>query len=167
MNRMREIRIEKITLNISTGGEGDKLAKAEKVLGSLTGRKPVRTLAKRAREFGVRTGIPIGCKVTLRGEAAEEFLKRAFEAVERVIKEAAFDNEGNFSFGIKEHIDIPGVKYDPEVGIFGMDVCVTPCRLGYRIKHRCRKRHRIPAAHRVTREEVISFVSQRFGVEVV
>ena len=167
MNPMREIKIEKATLNIGVGEGGDKLAKAERVLGNLTDRKPVRTLAERAREFGVRRGMPIGCKVTLRGEAAVEFLKRAFDAVEKRISKTAFDGEGNFAFGIREHIDIPGAVYDPEVGIFGMDVCVTLCRPGYRIKHRRRRRRRVPPGHRVTKEDAMSFVSQKFGVEVI
>jgi large subunit ribosomal protein L5 len=111
--------------------------------------------------------MPIGCKVTLRGEAAVELLKRAFDAIEKRIPKMAFDDEGNFAFGIKEHIDIPGAGYDPEIGIFGMDVCVTLCRPGYRIKRRRRERRRVPSKHRVTREDAINFVTQKFGVQVV
>jgi large subunit ribosomal protein L5 len=87
--------------------------------------------------------------------------------VEKRLNNVAFDDQGNFSFGIKEHIDVPGVKYDPEIGIFGMDVCVSLCRPGYRIKYRRRETRRIPKAHRVTREEAINFMSEKFGVRVV
>jgi large subunit ribosomal protein L5 len=129
VNPMREVRIEKVTLNIGVGEGGDKLLKAEKVLEDITGRKPIRTLAKKTiRDFGIRKGEPVGCKVTLWGKAAEELLMRLLGAVEKRLNNVAFDDQGNFSFGIKEHIDVPGVKYDPEIGIFGMDVCVSLCR---------------------------------------
>jgi large subunit ribosomal protein L5 len=165
---MREVRIEKVTLNIGVGEGGDKLLKAEKVLEDITGRKPIRTLAKKTiRDFGIRKGEPVGCKVTLWGKAAEELLMRLLGAVEKRLNNVAFDDQGNFSFGIKEHIDVPGVKYDPEIGIFGMDVCVSLCRPGYRIKYRRRETRRIPKAHRVTREEAINFMSEKFGVRVV
>lgn len=165
---MREVRIEKVVLNVGTGEGGDKLVKAEKVLESIAKQKPARTHAKKAvREWGVKQGAPIGCMVTLRGERAIEILKRLFDAVERRVKADSFDSGGNFAFGIKEYIDIPGVSYDPEIGVFGMDVCVTLMRPGYRIKRRQRLARGIPPSHKITREEAINFVSSKFGVQVV
>ncbi|HDD72351.1 MAG TPA: 50S ribosomal protein L5, partial [Candidatus Bathyarchaeota archaeon] len=69
-------------------------------------------------------------------------------------------------FGIREHIDIPGTKYDPKVGIFGMDVCVSVERPGYRIMRRKRCRTKIPRKHRVSREEAIRFIEEKFNVKV-
>ncbi len=168
MNSMREIMIEKVTLNIGIGGGGDKLANAERVLGSITGRKPARTQAKQTiRERGTKGGEPVGCKVTLRGEEAVKTLKRLFDAVERHLNKGCFDDGGNFAFGIKDHIDIPGLSYDPEVGLFGLDVCTTLCRPGYRIRRRRRQPKAIPKSHRVTKEEAINFITEKFGVQVV
>ncbi len=167
MNPMREIRLDKVTVNIGVGEGGEKLAKAEELLATLTGRKPVQTLAKRTiRDFQIRKGEPIGVKVTLRGKEAEGMLERLFKAVDNRIPGRSFNGEGNFSFGIKEHIDIPGVKYDPRVGMFGMDVCVTLRRPGYRIKYRKRRSRPIPRRHRISREEAIKFVTEKFGVTV-
>lgn len=168
MNLMREIRIEKVILNIGVGESGDKLAKAERVLGGITGRKPARTQAKRTiREWGVKQGESIGCKVTLRGEGAAKILKRLFDAVERRLSEKCFDGKGNFAFGVKEHIDIPGVSYDPEIGIFGIDVCVTLQRPGYRIRRRRRRPKAIPKRHCIVKGEAINFITEKFGVQVV
>ncbi|RLG58704.1 MAG: 50S ribosomal protein L5 [Candidatus Hydrothermarchaeota archaeon] len=166
-NPMREIRIEKVTVNMGVGEGGEKLAKAEKLLEEITGQKPVRTYAKVTNQtFGIRKGMPIGCKVTLRKAKAEEFLKKAFAAVDNKIKKESFDREGNLSFGIREHIDIPGMKYDPKVGIFGMDVCVTMERPGYRVKRRRIQKRKIPHSHRVTREESIAFFEKEFNIKV-
>lgn len=168
MNPMREIRVEKVVLNMGTGEGGDKLAKAEKVLEDIAGQKPVRTFAKKSvREWGVKRGSPIGCMVTLRGGRAVENLKRLLAAVERRLKKDSFDNNGNFAFGIKEHIDIPGVSYDPELGVFGMDVCVTLARPGYRIKRRRRLARPVSATHRITKEEAINFITEKFRVQVI
>jgi large subunit ribosomal protein L5 len=168
MNPMREIRIEKVVLNMGVGEGGDKLAKAESVLERITGQKPIRTYAKSTiRDWGLKKGSPIGCKVTLRKRGAEEVLDRLFEAIERRVKKGSFDGRGNFSFGIKEHIDIPGITYDPAVGIFGMDVCVSLCRPGFRVKWRRRGSHRIPPKHLITREEAIDFVAEKFKVKVI
>ncbi|HID60758.1 MAG TPA: 50S ribosomal protein L5 [Hadesarchaea archaeon] len=168
MNPMREIRIEKVVLNIGTGEGGDKLAKAENVLKDIAGQKPMRTFAKKSvREWGVKRGNPLGCMVTLRGERAIETLKRLLDGVERHLKKDSFDNNGNFAFGIKEHIDIPGISYDPELGVFGMDVCVTLARPGYRIKRRRRLARPISTTHLITKEEAINFVTEKFGVQVI
>lgn len=168
MHPMRRVKIEKVVLNIGVGEGGEKLAKAESVLKGVAGQKPVRTLAKKTdREFGIRRGGAIGCKVTLRGEMARTTLKRLFEAVDRKIERSAFDDSGTFSFGIKEHIDIPGMTYDPKIGIFGMDVCVSLCRPGYRIKYRRVQPRSVPPSHRVRAEEAMDFISREFGVQVV
>jgi large subunit ribosomal protein L5 len=165
---MREIRVEKVVLNIGAGGGGDKLANAEKVLERIAGQKPARTYAKKSvREWGVRRGAPIGCIVTLRGRKAVEILDRLLSAVERRLRGSSFDDKGNFAFGIKEHIDIPGVSYDPELGVFGLDVCVTLMRPGYRIRRRRRLIRPISPSHRITKEEAINFITGKFGVQVV
>lgn len=164
---MREIRLEKVVINIGVGESGEKLAKAERVLEVITGQKPTRTLARRGiREWGVKRGEPIGCKATVRGESALRLLERLLSAVDRRLSPGCFDDYGNFAFGIKEHIDIPGISYDPEIGIFGMDVCVSLCRPGYRIKWRRRMTRPIPRSHRITKDEAISFVAEKFGVRV-
>ncbi len=166
-NPMRRLKIAKVTVNIGVGEGGERLAKAEKLLERITGQKPVRTYARVTNQtFGIRKGLPIGCKVTLRRERAIEFLKKAFDAIDYKLKASYFDNEGNFSFGIKEHIDLPGEKYDPNVGIFGMDVCVTIERPGFRIKHRRIRKTKVPKKHRVTKEEAIEFIKNMFNVKI-
>jgi large subunit ribosomal protein L5 len=165
---MREIKVEKVVLNIGVGEGGEKLAKAESVLEKITDQKPARTYAKSTiRDWGVKKGSPIGCKVTLRGQKAEEILNKLFDAVERRVRKDSFDGQGNFSFGIREHIDIPGISYDPAVGIFGMDVCVSLGRPGYRVKWRRRASRRIPPSHLISEEEAIDFITKKFGVEIV
>jgi len=166
MNPMQNIRIEKITINIGCGESGEKVEKVQKMLETLTNRKIVITKTHRRTTFGVAKGRPIGCKVTLRGKDAEEFLKRALEAVEKKLPKNIFDTQGNFSFGIKEHIDIPGVRYDPDIGIFGMDVCVTLERPGFRIKRK-RISHEIGNKHLIKPEEAKEWVINNYGVEVV
>lgn len=165
---MREVRVEKVTLNIGVGEGGEKLSKAETLLERLSGQKPCRTQAKKTvREFGMRKGEPVGVKVTLRGRRAEEMLSKLLQAVDNRLPSRCFDGNGNFSFGIKEYIDIPGVRYDPELGMFGMDVCVSLERPGYRVKRRKRRAVKIPKAHAVTREEAIKFATEKLGVTVV
>jgi len=124
------------------------------------------TRTKRRTTFGMARKKPIGVKVTLRGEKAEKFLRDALKAVNNELKESQI-NPGNFSFGIKEYIDLPNVKYDPEIGILGMDVCVTLERPGYRVKRRKIKRAKIGKKHLITKDETIEWLKEKFGVKIV
>jgi large subunit ribosomal protein L5 len=167
-NPMLKPEIEKVVVNLSVGKPGEPLEKAVKVLKELTGQAPCKRQAKQTiRDFGVRKGESIACIVTLRKQKAKEFLDKVLPVVDKKIPRTSFDRQGNFSFGIKEHIEIQGVKYDPEVGIFGMDVCVTMARHGYRVKDRRRERARIGSKHVLTPEESMTFVKGALGVEIV
>ncbi|MEM0379310.1 MAG: 50S ribosomal protein L5 [Nanopusillaceae archaeon] len=168
-NVMRRIEIDKVTINIGVGKPGEPLEKAEKLLMKMfPNRKPVRTKAKKRIEaWGIRPGLEIGLKLTLRKKEAEEALRWLLKAVNNTLKESQFDEFGNFSFGIKEYVWIPGLKYDPEIGMFGMDVCVTVKRPGYRVMYRKIKKAKIPKRHRTTKEEVIKFLEEKFKVKVL
>jgi len=167
-NPMTIPRLVKVTVNIGVGQSGDKLHKAARVLEFLTGQKPAFRHAKKTiKEFGIRRGENIAVMVTLRGEKALSFLKKALYAVNYTLKASSFDEFGNVAFGIREHIALPGVKYDPEIGIFGMDIALTLERPGFRIirRRRCKK-SRIPRRHRVSREEAILFLELLLGVRI-
>lgn len=168
-NPMRRIVIDKVTINIGVGKPGEPLEKAEKLLKKLfPDKKPVRTKAKKRIEaWGIRPGLEIGVKLTLRGKEAEDTLRWLLKAVNNTLKESQFDSYGNFGFGIKEYVWIPGVKYDPEIGMYGMDVIVTVKRPGYRVMWRKYKRSKIPKRHRTTKEEVIEYLKEKFGVNVI
>jgi len=161
-------KIEKITVNIGVGEAGEKLKKAETVLNSITGHKPIETLSKTTnKDWGLRKRMPIGCKVTLRGKDADEFLREALATRENKIADYAFDDEGNLAFGIPDHTLFKSQKYDPNIGIFGMDICITVKKHGYRIKRRRIQTRKIPHRHRVKKDESIKFISETFNVEVV
>ena len=167
LNPMRQIRIGKVIVNMGLGEGGETLAKAMTVLETLTGVKPCPRKAKKAiREFGVRKGENIACISTIRGEPADDFLKRAFESSKNKIKQSCFDNFGNISFGIKEHINMPGTKYDPKLGIFGMNVCIVLERPGYRVARRGQRPGKIGSEHRVNKEESMAFIKERFGISL-
>lgn len=163
----REVRIEKVVFNIGAGETGDRLTKARQLLERLTGRKPLLTRArKREQAFKIRKGETIGTKVTFRGKAAEEMLKKSFEAVESKISRRSFDKFGSFSFGVREYIDFPGARYDPTIGLLGFDVCVSLVRPGKRVALRRRASAKIPVRHRVTPNEAVEFVQKQFKVDV-
>ena len=168
MNQMRGLYIEKVTVNIGVGEAGERLVKAQKVLETVTGQKSVQTISKNVnRDLGIRVGMPLGCKVTLRGDVAEDFLQRALPIRERRIYEYSFDREGNMSFGISDYTDFEGMKYDPEIGIFGMDISVVLRRTGNRITQRALLKRKIPKGHRVDRDEAIQYMKEKYEIEVV
>jgi len=161
------MRISKVVVNIAVGKSGEPLEKAKTILKSLVDMNPSERQAKKTiREFGIRKGEPIAVMATLRGAAAESFLRRALQAIGNRLRSSCFDDYGNFSFGLREHIELPGVRYDPNLGIYGMDISVSISRPGYRVSLRRRRRNKIGARHRVRKEEAIEFM-RNFGVEIV
>ncbi len=166
-NSMREIKLAKVVVHISVGKSGEMLEKAKRVLQEITGQKPCTKQAKMTiKEFGIREGEPIACLTTLRGNRAAAFLKRGLEAISNTLKRSSFDENGNFAFGIKEHIEIPGTKYVPELGIFGMDIMGTLERPGFRIKRRRIRPSRIGKSHKISREDAVNFLTQKFSVQI-
>jgi large subunit ribosomal protein L5 len=161
-------KIEKVTINIGVGEAGERLKKAETVLQNITKHKPVQTLSKTTnKDWGIRQQMPIGCKVTLRGKEAQEFLKDALSTRQNKMSDYSFDNQGNLAFGIPDHTIFKSQKYDPSIGIFGMDICITMQKRGYRVKHRRVAPGKIPSRHKVKREETMKFFSEKFNVEVI
>ena len=167
MNAMRLIKIEKVTLNIGAGKDQSKLEKGLILLNAIAQATPVKTITnKRIQEWGLRPGLPIGCKLTLRKEKAVKILPRLLEAIEHKLAARQFDENGNVAFGIHEYIEIPGVKYDPKIGIMGLEVCVTLERPGYRIKRRRLMARKIPTRHRIKKEEAIEFMTKNFNISL-
>lgn len=166
-NAMRAIRVEKLTLNIGAGKNPAKLDKGIKLLKSITGVEPVKTFSrKRIPAWGLRPGLPIGCKLTLRKQAAYELLPRLLRARDNKLLATQFDNAGNVSFGIPEYVDIPNIKYDPDIGIMGFEVCVTLQRNGYRIKRRRIRRTDVPSTHTINRVDAMSFLHKQFDTVI-
>jgi large subunit ribosomal protein L5 len=164
-HEMRRPTVEKVVVHMGVGTGGRELADAEDILGEIAGQQPVRTQSKRAsQDFGVRRGEPVGAKVTLRGTAAEEFLDTALPLTDLSSKQ--FDEYGNFSFGVAEHTEFPSQEYDPNIGIYGLDVTVNLVRPGYRVRKRDKAASSIPSRHMLTPEDAIAFVESEFGVEV-
>jgi len=163
-NPMREIKIEKVTLNIGCGKDV-KPEHAKIILERLTGKKVIIVKTKKRNTFGVGKGKPIAAKITIR-KNYDDLLKRLFESVDNKILASSFDANGNLSFGIKEYILIPGMEYDPELGILGMDVCITLERPGYSIKRK-RLSRKVGIKHRIKKEEAMEFLKNKYGIQVV
>ena len=163
-NVMRQIKIEKLILNV--GGVGDKLERGFKLIQVLSGKKPVKVKAtKRIPTWGVRPGLEVGTKVTLRGEEAEKMLGRLLPAIGNVLKEKQVRN--NFlSFGIHEYIEIPGVEYIRDVGIMGFEVTVVFTRAGKRVE---RKKVKRGSAKKqiIAASEIEEFMLNKFKTKVV
>ena len=161
-------KIDKVTINIGVGEAGERLSKAEKVLQSITNHKPIQTLSKTTnKDWAIRKRMPIGCKVTLRGKDSIEFIKEALSTRENKMADYSFDDQGNLSFGIPDHTLFKSQKYDPNIGIFGMDVCITMKKHGYRVKNRRIAPRKIPGRHRVKKQETIDYFSKTLNVEVI
>jgi large subunit ribosomal protein L5 len=166
VNTMKQISLEKVVINIGVGKSGEPLERAKNGLEELTSRKPTQCGAKNnVRDFGIHKGEPIGAKVTLRNTHALEFAKRIIQAKNNQLRKSSFDNYGNISIGIGEHIDIPGAKYNPDIGIFGMNVCISLSRPGYRILNKSNP-GKVGKNHRISKDEAIEFF-KNLGVEMI
>jgi large subunit ribosomal protein L5 len=166
-NPMRVIRVGKVVLNIGVGKSGDAIERGKKVLEQVSGHKPSSRRAKKSvRDFGIHKGEPIGVMVTVRGPGTKELIEKLLTARERKLGESCFDQRGSISFGVKEHIEIPGIRYDPAIGILGMNVSVLLERPGYRVARRGRRTSRVGKSHFVSREDALSYFKENFGVTV-
>lgn len=165
---MRKPRILKVCVNFAVGASGSELEKARKLCEILTNQTPANGRAKESvRGFGIRKHEPIAVFTTLRGELAQEFLKKTFWAVEDQVSQKNFDQQGNLSLGIDDHLKLPNIKYDPTIGVHGFDTTVVLERQGFRTKRRRLRKMKIPANHRITKKEGIAFFKHEFNLGVV
>ena len=166
-NVMKMVNLEKVVLNMGVGKSGDAIETAKKALDQISGKKSCNRSAKKAhRDWGVRKGEPIGASVTIRGDDAKILLKKLFEAKGNSVNGRSLDKLGNLSFGILEHIDIPGIKYDPKIGILGLDVSVRLTRPGFNIRVRSRHKASVGIRHKITPAEAKTYLTKEFGVAV-
>jgi len=166
-NIMKEIKLEKVVLNMGVGKSGDAIETAKKALDTISGKKSCNRSAKKAqRDWGVRKGEPIGAAVTVRDDDAKSLLKKLFEAKGNRVNSRSIDSMGNLSFGILEHIDIPGIKYDPKIGILGLDVNVRLVRAGYNIRIRSKHKANVGKSHKITSVEAQEYLKKEFGVDI-
>jgi large subunit ribosomal protein L5 len=166
-NVMRNIQVEKVTLNCGCGTDHTRLEKSIKLLAIITGKTPIKTITqKRIPNWGLRKGLPVGGKVTLRGKDAQAIIPRLLTAKENKLGPNCFDTNGNVSFGIPECIDIPGVEYDPAIGIIGLQVSITLKRPGFRIKNRVVQRRKIPDKHTISQADAIEFAKSSWAITV-
>ena len=164
---MKKISLEKVVLNMGVGKSGEVIDIAKRALEQISGKKPsIRNAKETQRDWGVRKGEPIGVAVTVRGGDATILLKRLLEAKGNNVNGKSFDNFGNYSFGINEHIDIPGVKYDPQIGILGLGISVTLSRPGYNIRKRSKHKASVGKTHVISNQEAKDYLTTEFGVTV-
>jgi large subunit ribosomal protein L5 len=167
-NEMRKIMLEKLVINIGTGNEKGTLANARRLLELITNKNPSNAYSKKRNPaFKIVQGQQIGAFVTIRGNQITPLAKRLLDSVDNRIRETSVTNN-SVSFGIREYIDISGVKYDPKIGMLGMNVNLSFKRKGSRVTLRKRKRSDVPQKHRVVgRPEIKDYMTEQFKVEFI
>jgi len=163
-NKMREIKLEKVILNI--GGTGEKLEKGIILLQKVSEKKPIKVKAtKRIPTWSVRPGLEVGTKVTLRGKEALDILKKLLPAVDNTLKEKQIQ-DNFFSFGIHEYIEIPGMEYIREVGIMGFEVTAVFKRAGKSVEKRKIKRGK-PKRIVINKKEIEEYLTTKFNTTIL
>jgi large subunit ribosomal protein L11e len=162
-NVMRTLKIRKLCVDICVGESGDRLTRAAKVLEQLTGQAPVFSKARyTVRSFGIRRNEKIAVHCTVRGEKAEEILEKGLKVKEYELKKGNFSETGNFGFGVQEHIDL-GIRYDPSIGIYGMNFFVVLGRAGFNISTRKERSSVIGPQHKISKEEAIKWFQTKYS----
>ncbi|MGC8547751.1 MAG: 50S ribosomal protein L5 [Candidatus Micrarchaeia archaeon] len=166
-NPMQDIYLEKVTLNIGIGSSEEKYENAKEILRRLTNHTPTMARAKeRKPEFGIKKGQIIGAYVTVRKQEAAELLKRALDAKDNTVKPSSISGN-SLNFGIDEYIYFSNMKYDPKIGMFGLNVNASFARKGMRVKRRRRARGSVAKKHEtISREELIDYISKRFNTKI-
>jgi len=137
------------------------------VLKDLSGQNPVTSKAKYTiRSFGIKRNEEIGCHVSIRGAKAFELLKLGLKVKDNELKGSCFSNNGNFGFGINEHIDL-GMKYDPNTGIYGMDFYACLGRPGARVSRRKSRRSTLGNFQKVSKAEAQKWFTEKLSGLVV
>ena len=134
-NPMEVPKITTISINMGVGDakvNPKALESAIEELSLISGQKPITTLSRKdISNFKIRRGFPVGCKVTIRGNRMYEFLDRLINiAIPRIrdfrgLNSKSFDGNGNYAFGIKEHIIFPEIHYESVTDVWGMDVIIA------------------------------------------
>lgn len=164
MNLLREIKIEKIVFSI--GGTGDYLEKGFKLLQLLSGKKPAKMKTrKRIPSLGIRPKLEVGAVVTIR-ENISEILGKILAAEDNTFRKKQV-SENNFSFGVKEYIEIPGMEYQRDIGIIGFDVTIVFKRAGRRVKLKKIKRGKTPKRQIISPQEIIKFMEDNFQTRFI
>merc|ERR1712032_167988 len=134
--KMNYLRVDKLVVNVCLGESGSSLSKIFSVIENFCGQSPNYSRARYSiRSFKIRRNDLISLSTSLRGEKANNILDISLKTLDYELVDSNFCENGGLNFGIEEHIDL-GIKYDPSVVIFGLDLNILLVRAGIRLKRR-------------------------------
>lgn len=161
-NPMQDIKIQKLCLNINVKPKEGKLDKAASVLKQITGQEPFKSKSRLTiRGWGIRRNEKISTSVTVKGEKAKKLLEEGLRVKEYELPQSCFSNNGCFGFGVEEHIDL-GIKFDPSIGIFGLNYFVVLEKAGTRVSKRRRCKSKIGKKQRIVQDEAQAWFKKQF-----